>query len=72
MEDIDVVLHDGVKSIWVKKVGAGLGIATSEAESAGAADNRHLTDTVGYVVAAEHGYHAAIVRPSSEHDVHSL
>lgn len=72
MEDINVVLDNGIKSVWVEKVGAGLGIATSEAKVAGSAQNRHLTDNVGYVVAAKHYDHASIIRPSGEHDIHGL
>nr|KYP70642.1 hypothetical protein KK1_009866 [Cajanus cajan] len=44
MEDVKVVLNNGIPCLAIKSVRPGLGIATCETESSAAADNRYFPD----------------------------
>lgn len=72
MQDINIILNDGIAGGQINPVSVGEGVAASEPEKPGAADDGHLSDVVKRGVAAEHGQDTAIVFPGAEMEVHGL
>lgn len=70
MQDINIVLDDGIKSGGVEIVSFGKSIASGEAEAATATDDGQFTNPLEDGVAAQDGDAAAVVFTVSESEIH--
>ncbi|KAH0453687.1 hypothetical protein IEQ34_018011 [Dendrobium chrysotoxum] len=66
MQDMDVILHDGVTGGEIKPNGPRQGIPPREAEEPAAADDGHLPHRVERRVATQYGEDAAVVLARGE------
>ncbi|KAF8035583.1 hypothetical protein BT93_C1574 [Corymbia citriodora subsp. variegata] len=69
MEDINIVLHDGVPGLAVERVRLCPCVPAGEPKGPAPADDRHLPHAGGHRVPAEHAQRAPVVLPLAEHVV---
>ncbi|KAK3437921.1 hypothetical protein EUGRSUZ_C02556 [Eucalyptus grandis] len=69
MEDINIVIYDGVPGLAVHRVRLCLCVPAGEPEEPAPADDGHLPHTGEHRVPAEHAQRAPVVLPLSEHVV---
>lgn len=70
MEHVNVVLHDGVTSVEIQRVGLGVCVATREPERAAPANDGHLPDRIEHLVPSQQAQVASVIFPFHERQVH--
>lgn len=70
MEHVDIVLHNSIPCLNIKRVSLGLTIPTCKPEKPAPAHDRHLPHGGKHRIPPQHAERAAIILPLLEHQVH--